>query len=361
MAGHHPEISLQVVGAKYGQVGVLQEQEQPGRGATELQSPRRACPTALEIEISPCTFPCAFPSGQQENLRLLPPPLSPPPRPSSPPCQEQSEEAPRNPSVRPAMATKLMQKFVDSYDDGGDAGQQDAGCVRAVLAELVLTFLFVFTVVSAAMAAGSGVKAGEAMPMATLAAVAITNALAAGVLVTAGFHVSGGHLNPAVTVAMMVRGHLSKLRTVLYVAAQLLASSLACILLRYLTGGMVTPVHALGAGIRPMQGLVMEVILTFSLLFVTYAMILDPRSQVRTIGPLLTGLIVGANSLAGGNFTGASMNPARSFGPALATGDWTHHWVYWLGPLLGGSLAAVVYESLFVVNKTHEPLLNGDC
>ncbi|CAL4903530.1 unnamed protein product [Urochloa decumbens] len=299
---------------------------------------------------------------------------------------------------------KLVQKFVDSYDDDSDT--QDAGCVRAVLAELVLTFLFVFTGVSAAMAAGikllhpllpgrllspqfplfspfspeggkrknvfffpnfwygwagSGVKPGEAMPMATLAAVAIAHALAAGVLVTAGFHVSGGHLNPAVTVAMMVRGHLSKLRTVLYVAAQLLASSLACILLRYLTGGMVTPVHALGAGIRPMQGLVMEVILTFSLLFVTYAMILDPRSQVRSIGPLLTGLIVGANSLAGGNFTGASMNPARSFGPALASGDWTHHWVYWLGPLLGGSLAAIVYESLFVVNKTHEPLLSGDC
>jgi len=82
------------------------------------------------------------------------------------------------------------------------------------------------------------------MPMATLAAVAIAHALAAGVLVTAGFHVSGGHLNPAVTVAMMVRGHLSKLRTVLYVAAQLLASSLACILLRYLTGGMVrAPIH----------------------------------------------------------------------------------------------------------------------
>jgi aquaporin TIP len=122
----------------------------------------------------------------------------------------------------------------------------------------------------------------------------------------------------------------------------------------------VTPVHALGRGISPMQGLVMEVILTFSLLFVTYAMILDPRSQVRAIGPLLTGLIVGANSLAGGNFTGASMNPARSFGPALATGDWTNHWVYWIGPLLGGPLAGFVYESLFLVQKMHEPLLNGE-
>jgi aquaporin TIP len=77
------------------------------------------------------------------------------------------------------------------------------------------------------------------MPMATLAAVAIANALAAGVLVTAGFHVSGGHLNPAVTVGLMVCGHITKLRAVLYIAAQLLASSLACILLRYLSGGMV--------------------------------------------------------------------------------------------------------------------------
>jgi aquaporin TIP len=79
------------------------------------------------------------------------------------------------------------------------------------------------------------------MPMATLAAVAIAHALAAGVLVTAGFHVSGGHLNPAVTVGLMVRGHITKLRAVLYVAAQVLASSLACILLRYLSGGMVRP------------------------------------------------------------------------------------------------------------------------
>ena len=106
-----------------------------------------------------------------------------------------------------------------------------------------------------------------------------------------------------------------------------------------------------------------EAVFTFSLLLVIYATILaNPRKQLLPgARPLLTGLLVGANSIAGAVLSGASMNPARSFGPALATGDWTHHWVYWLGPLLGGSLAAVVYESLFVVNKTHEPLLNGDC
>uniref|UniRef100_J3M541 Tonoplast intrinsic protein n=1 Tax=Oryza brachyantha TaxID=4533 RepID=J3M541_ORYBR len=120
-----------------------------------------------------------------------------------------------------------------------------------------------------------------------------------------------------------------------------------------------TPVHALGSGIGPIQGLVMEIILTFSLLFVVYATILDPRSAVPGFGPLLTGLIVGANTIAGGNFSGASMNPARSFGPALAMGVWTQHWVYWLGPLIGGPLAGLVYETLFMVKRTYEPLLDN--
>ncbi|XP_003568717.1 probable aquaporin TIP4-1 [Brachypodium distachyon] len=251
----------------------------------------------------------------------------------------------------------MATKHVDSFDERDVV---DAGCVRAVLGELVLTFLFVFTGVAAVMAAGVPEVPGAAMPMATLAGVALAQALAAGVLVTAGFHVSGGHLNPAVTLALLARGHISAFRAVLYVAAQLLASSLACILLRYLTGGQATPVHALGAGIGPMQGLVMEIIFTFSLLFVVYATILDPRTTVPGYGPMLTGLIVGANTLAGGNFSGASMNPARSFGPALATGVWTNHWVYWVGPLVGGPLAGFVYESLFLVKRTHEPLLAGD-
>nr|BAI66438.1 tonoplast intrinsic protein [Hordeum vulgare subsp. vulgare] len=252
-------------------------------------------------------------------------------------------------------------KHADSFDER-EVAVVDAGCVRAVLGELVLTFLFVFTGVAAAMAAGVPELPGAAMPMATLAGVALAQALAAGVLVTAGFHVSGGHLNPAVTVALLARGHITAFRAVLYVVAQLLASSLACILLRCLTGGQPTPVpvHTLGAGIGPMQGLVMEIILTFSLLFVVYATILDPRTTVPGYGPMLTGLIVGANTIAGGNFSGASMNPARSFGPALATGVWTNHWIYWVGPLVGGPLAGFVYEMVFMVKKTHEPLLGWD-
>ena len=93
-----------------------------------------------------------------------------------------------------------------------------------------------------------------------------------------------------------------------------------------------------------------EAVFTFSLLLVIYATILaDPRKQLLPgARPLLTGLLVGANSIAGAVLSGASMNPARSFGPAVATGVWTHHWVYWVGPLAGGPLAVLVYECFFM-------------
>jgi aquaporin TIP len=86
-------------------------------------------------------------------------------------------------------------------------------------------------------------------------------------------------------------------------------------------------------GVDPLQGVVAEAVFTFSLLIVIYATILDPRKLLPGAGPLLTGLLVGANSIAGAALSGASMNPARSFGPTVASGVWTHHWVYWIGPL----------------------------
>lgn len=231
----------------------------------------------------------------------------------------------------------------------------DPGCLRAVLGELVLTFLFVFVGVGSAIVGGQAVAAGGD-PSAALIAVALGHALVVAVFATAGFHISGAQMNPAVTLSLAVGGHITLFRAAFFVLAQMLGSSLACILLRALTGGLVTPVHALAAGVSPIQGVVAEVVFTFTLLFTIYAAILDPKSSAPGFGPLLTGLLVGANTIAGAALTGASMNPARSFGPALASGDWANHWVYWVGPLAGGPLAVAVYEFIFTVPVTHQQL-----
>ncbi|KAL5227628.1 hypothetical protein ABZP36_015893 [Zizania latifolia] len=142
----------------------------------------------------------------------------------------------------------------------------------------------------------------------------------------------------------------------------MLGSSLACLLLRFITSGLATPLHTLAEGVGPIQGVVVEVVFTFTLLFVICATILDLRMPAPGFGPLHTGLLVGANTVEGGAITGASMNPAMSFGPTLATGVWTHHWVYWVGPLASGPFAVVAYELLFMnAAGAHQPLLQeGD-
>ncbi|CAO2205043.1 unnamed protein product [Urochloa humidicola] len=238
----------------------------------------------------------------------------------------------------------------------GEASEPDF--FRGVLGELVLTFLFVFIGVGTTMTVDGATKSNGG---GNLTSAAVGQALIVCVIATAGFHISGGHINPAVTLSLAVGGRITLFRSALYMVAQMLGSSAACVLLRWLTGGLATPVHALAAGVGPVQGVVAEVVFTFSLLFVIYATILDPRTVLLPgAGPLLTGLLVGANSVAGAALSGASMNPARSFGPAVATGVWTHHWVYWVGPLAGGPLAVLVYEHLFILKDpagTHQLLL----
>ncbi|KAL7159337.1 hypothetical protein ABFS83_01G020600 [Erythranthe nasuta] len=225
-------------------------------------------------------------------------------------------------------------------------------CLKALIVEFITTFLFVFAGVGSAMAADK--LNGDALV--GLFFVAMAHALVVGVMISAGLRISGAHLNPAVTLGLLAGGHITVIRSILYWIDQLLASVAACALLSFVTGGLKTPIHSLASGVGSIQGVVMEIILTFSLLFTVYATIVDPKKgNLEGLGPLLTGLVVGANIMAGGPFSGASMNPARSFGPALVSGNWTDHWVYWVGPLIGGGLAGFIYENFFIV-RTHVPL-----
>ena len=109
------------------------------------------------------------------------------------------------------------------------------------------------------------------------------------------------------------------------------------------------PTHGLAAGVGAGEGVVFEIIVTFGLVYTVYATAADPKKgSLGTIAPIAIGFIVGANILAAGPFSGGSMNPARSFGPAVVSGNFVDNWIYWVGPLVGGGLAGLIYGDVFI-------------
>ncbi|KAF5182156.1 Aquaporin tip1-1 [Thalictrum thalictroides] len=215
------------------------------------------------------------------------------------------------------------------------------GALKAALAEFISTLIFVFAGEGSGMAFAKLTEGGPSSPEGLIAA-ALAHGFALFVAVSVGANISGGHVNPAVTFGAFLGGNISLLRGILYWIAQLLGAVVACLLLKFTTGGLVTSGFAVSAGVSVWAALVFEIVMTFGLVYTVYATAIDPKKgDLGTIAPLAIGLIVAANILVGGAFTGASMNPAVAFGPALVSWEWGSHWVYWAGPLIGGGLAGI--------------------
>ena len=162
------------------------------------------------------------------------------------------------------------------------------------------------------------------------------------VMVAATGHLSMAHLNPAVTLAFALTGHFPWRDVPFYISGQLIAAALGAAVLRFLFGN----VFVLGAN-QPagpiVQSLIMEVLVTAILMFVIAAVATDRRAKGLPAG-LAIGGAVALNVLWAGPISGASMNPARSFGPVLISGVLTAHWIYWVGPIVGAALGAFAYE-----------------
>lgn len=230
--------------------------------------------------------------------------------------------------------------------------------MRAALSEFVATAIFVFAAEGSLLSLEKLDR--ETSTTGGLITVAVAHALAFFVAVSVAFNISGGHVNPAVTFGALIGGRISLIRAIFYWIAQLLGAVVACLLLRIATGGMRPLGFSVASGEGVWHAVLLELVLTFGLMYTVYATAIDPkRGGLGTIAPLAIGFIVGANILAGGPFDGASMNPARAFGPALVGWRWRHHWVYWLGPFLGAGLAGLVYEFLMIPAEAplaHQPL-----
>jgi aquaporin TIP len=230
--------------------------------------------------------------------------------------------------------------------------------LKAGLAEFISTFIFVFAGSGSSIAYNKLTDNGAATPAGLISA-SIAHAFALFVAVSVGANISGGHVNPAVTFGAFVGGNITLLRGIVYIIAQLLGSIVASALLLFVTASSV-PAFGLSAGVGVGPALVLEIVMTFGLVYTVYATAVDPKKgNIGIIAPIAIGFIVGANILVGGAFTGASMNPAVSFGPAVVSWSWSNHWIYWAGPLIGGGLAGLIYEVLFI-NSTHEQLPTTD-
>jgi MIP family channel proteins len=215
----------------------------------------------------------------------------------------------------------------------------------ALVAEAIGTFLFFF-VGAGSVALGDYQAAGGGSGPGLLG-VALAHGLALAVLVSALGAVSGAHFNPAVTLAVWVMGEITPVRAALYVMAQLVGALAAGFALKLVfadswqTSNIGTP--ALGAGITPLMGIGIEAVLTVLLVLAVLGTTVDARGP--KIGGLAVGLAVAADILVGGPLTGAAMNPARWFGPAVAAGAYADWYVWWIGPAIGSLAAAFLYRS----------------
>ncbi len=212
---------------------------------------------------------------------------------------------------------------------------------KALVAEFIGTFAIVFIGVGAITA--NHMLSGKS----GLIGIALAYGLAYAAMISATAALSGGHLNPAVTVGLLAARKIDAATAVRYIVAQCLGAMVAMFVLQLAMPSMAlaavgfgTP--ALGENIAPFEGLLTEFILTFFLMFVFYGTLIDQRAP--KMGGLFVGLIVIIGFLMGSSISGAAMNPARHFGPAFISWSFDNLWIYWVGPIAGASLAALIYN-----------------
>jgi MIP family channel proteins len=220
----------------------------------------------------------------------------------------------------------------------------EAGIGQKAAVEAVGTFILTF------IGAGSII----ATQGNTLIVIALAHGIALAIAVSAAMNISGGHINPAVTIAMLTTRRISVQHAVIYIVSQLAGAITAGYLLfGVFPTNLGNNVHW-GAptvnGISIVQAIFFEAIMTFILLYAVFGTAVDPRAP--KIGGFGIGLAIGIDIMAGGPFTGAAMNPARAIGPMIASLYFTNWYVYWIGPILGGVIAALLYQYIVLKNQT---------
>jgi aquaporin Z len=226
-----------------------------------------------------------------------------------------------------------------------------------LLAEFIGTFSFVF------IGAGAAAVVGDGVGMSGIAAIAFAHGLTIMAFAFAYGPVSGGHMNPAVTVGVLAAGAMRAGEAIAYIVSQLIGGIAGALLLRAVLGGGATGLgmpllaHDLALGttsltITPVAGFMIEAMLAFFL--VTVVLSTAVAGRAGSLAPLAIGMTLTFNILMGGALTGAPFNPARALGPMVATGNFNEAWLYLTAPVVGAIIAAILHSGL--TRLAHEPM-----
>jgi len=212
------------------------------------------------------------------------------------------------------------------------------------VAEAFATFAVVFVAAGAVLA--NSLTGG----LGTIG-VSLAYGLVLAAMVYAAWHLSGAHLNPAVTVALWATGHVKTLAGIGYIVAQLVGSVVAALFLKVVFAGASSSLYLgntmLVGSTTPGMGILVEALLTFFLVWTFFGTVVDKRATPG-FGGLMVGFVLTVCVMVGAGFTMGALNPARSFGPALVSSAWVNHYVYWVGPVIGALVAGLVYHFGFI-------------
>ncbi|KAH7537859.1 probable aquaporin TIP5-1 [Ziziphus jujuba] len=227
--------------------------------------------------------------------------------------------------------------------------------LRSYIAEFLSTFFYVFAVLGSMMSSRKLMPDAASDPS-SLVVVAVANAFALASAVFIAANISGGHVNPAVTFGMAVGGHISVPTALFYWISQLLASVIACLVLRVTIVEQHVPTYTIAEEMTGFGASILEGVLTFGLVYTIYAAGDPRRGPLGAMGPLAIGFIAGANVLATGPFSGGSMNPACAFASSVIAGSFKNQAVYWVGPLMGAAVAGLLYDNVVFPTQSVDPV-----
>jgi aquaporin Z len=207
------------------------------------------------------------------------------------------------------------------------------------LVEIVGTFILVYAIASAATVYSDSGQLG-------VIGIGLVHALVLTAIVYAIGYRSGAQVNPAVTIGLLVAKKITRREAAVYIIAQIIGAVIAASVVYSIFGSDMSASVTLPSEDNIVRALILETVMTFTLVYVVLATTTSKNFKTLPLAGLAIGFTLGLNVIFGGSITGGSLNPARSFGPALITWEFNYHWIYWIAPIVGGLIAAGVYKIL---------------